>query len=70
MPAGKGLLPGTYKVAIDSADPNGATATPAQYTMRIPVSRIPLKYNGETTLTAQVTESGPNQFDFDLTSTH
>jgi hypothetical protein len=70
MPATKGLLPGMYKVAIDSADPNGATATPAQYTMRIPVSRIPLNYNGETTLTAQVTDSGPNQFDFDLTSTH
>jgi hypothetical protein len=70
MPAEKGLLPGAYKVAIDSADPSGATATAAQYTMRIPVSRIPVKYNGETTLTAQVTDSGPNQFDFDIKSAH
>lgn len=70
MPAEKGLLPGAYKVAIDSADPSGATATPAQYTMRIPVSRIPLKYNGETTLTAQVTDSGPNQFNFEIKSAH
>jgi hypothetical protein len=31
LPAGKGLLPGDYKVAIDSADASGETASPVQY---------------------------------------
>jgi hypothetical protein len=68
LPAVKGLQPGSYKVAIDSADPTGQTATPTQYSMAIPVSRIPLKYNGETTLTADVTADGDNEFDFQLES--
>jgi len=68
LPAGKGLLPGDYKVAIDSADATGETASPVQYSMRIPVSRIPAKYNGETLLSAEVTSTGANQFDFDLTT--
>jgi hypothetical protein len=68
LPAGKGLLPGDYKVAIDSADASGETASPVQYSMRIPVSRIPAKYNGETMLSAEVTSTGANQFDFDLTT--
>jgi hypothetical protein len=68
LPAGKGLLPGDYKVAIDSADATGETASPVQYSMRIPVSRIPSKYNGETLLSAEVTSAGANQFDFDLTT--
>jgi len=50
MPAEKGLLPGKYLVAIDSADPHGPTAHPDQYTMEIPMSKIPAKYNLETTL--------------------
>ena len=68
LPAGKGLLPGDYKVAIDSADATGETASPVQYSMRIPVSRIPAKYNGETLLSVEVTSTGANQFDFDLTT--
>ena len=68
LPAAKGLQPGSYQVAIDSADPTGQTATPTQYSMAIPVSRIPLKYNGETTLTADVTADGDNEFDFQLES--
>jgi hypothetical protein len=68
LPAGKGLLPGDYKVAIDSADATGETASPIQYSMKIPVSRIPAKYNGQTLLSAAVTSTGANQFDFDLTT--
>jgi hypothetical protein len=68
LPASKGLLPGDYKVAIDSADATGETASPVQYSMSIPVSRIPAKYNGETLLSAEVTSTGANQFDFDLTT--
>lgn len=68
IPSEKGLMPGLYRVAIDSADPNGATASPTQYSMSIPVSRIPLKYNGESVLKAKVTEAGDNRFDFALES--
>jgi hypothetical protein len=68
LPAGKGLLPGDYKVAIDSADATGETASPVQYSMSIPISRIPAKYNGETVLSAKVTSTGANQFDFDLST--
>jgi len=64
--ADKGLLPGSYKVAIDSADSTGKTASPVEYSMAIPVSRIPLKYNGETTLVAAVDAAGDNVFDFQL----
>jgi hypothetical protein len=68
IPREKGLMPGLYKVAIDSADPSGATASPTEYSMSIPVSRIPLKYNGESVLTAEVTKGGDNRFDFALES--
>jgi hypothetical protein len=64
--ADKGLLPGSYKVAIDSADSTGKTASPVQYSMAIPVSRIPLKYNGETTLVAAVDATADNVFNFQL----
>jgi hypothetical protein len=64
--ADKGLLPGSYKVAIDSADSTGKTASPVEYSMAIPVSRIPLKYNGETTLVAAVDATADNVFNFQL----
>jgi len=64
--AGKGLLPGNYKVAIDSADSTGKTASPVEYSMAIPVSRVPLKYNGETTLVAAVDAAADNVFNFQL----
>jgi hypothetical protein len=64
--ADKGLLPGNYKVAIDSADSTGKTASPVVYSMAIPVSKIPLKYNGETTLVAAVDAAADNVFNFQL----
>jgi hypothetical protein len=69
IPDGKGLRPGEYKVAIDAADEGGATGTPgADYTMVIPLSKIPPKYNTETTLKAQVISDGDNDFVFDLST--
>jgi hypothetical protein len=68
IPHEKGLLPGRYQVSIDSADPDGQTASPTEYSMSIPVSRIPLKYNGKSELTAEVSETSANRFDFALES--
>jgi hypothetical protein len=68
IPDGKGLLPGEYRVAIDSADEGGKTSTPGTYTMVIPLSKIPPKYNTDTTLTARVTLDGENHFVFDLST--
>jgi hypothetical protein len=68
VPAEKGPLPGKYRVAIDSADANGPTARPDQYTMEIPMSRIPPRYNLETTLTVNVEDRSSNEFVFDLES--
>jgi hypothetical protein len=68
VPAEKGLLPGNYRVAIDSADTNGPTARPDQYTMEVPMSRIPPRYNLDTKLTAVVEPSASNEFVFDLES--
>jgi len=68
IPDGKGLLPGEYKVAVDAPDEGGETGTPGGYTMVIPLSRIPEKYNAKTTLTAQVKPEGENRFVFDLST--
>ena len=66
--AERGLLPGKYLVAIDAADPGQAAARPDHPAMNIPISKIPLRYNGETELSAEVSAGGINQFDFALTS--
>jgi hypothetical protein len=70
IPADHGLLPGRYSVAIDSADKTGATARPEHQAMEIPVSGIPLRYNGMTQLSADVDSSKSNRFDFALVSDH
>lgn len=65
----KGLTPGKYKVSITSAA--GGTA-PAEETpgpaLPPPKELIPAKYNVGSTLKAEVTATGPNTFDFDLSS--
>ena len=66
IPAEHGLLPGKYQVAIDAADPGDAQARPDHPGMAIPVSKIPLRYNGETELMAEISADGENQFDFPL----
>jgi hypothetical protein len=68
IPGGKGLQPGEYKVSIDSADESNAGGSVGPYSMVIPRSKIPPRYNTETVLTANVTLDGDNVFVFDLTS--
>jgi hypothetical protein len=70
----KGLVPGTYKVAVNAAgaSPDAAAGKPAEpgrptRTSR-PTELIPSKYNGETKLTAEVKKGGPNNFEFALES--
>lgn len=68
IPDGKGLRPGNYKVAVDSADEDSVGGTAGPYTMVIPKSKIPPRYNTETNLTAEVLADGDNYFIFELTS--
>jgi hypothetical protein len=69
IPADKGLLPGKYIVRIDSAQETGPAPTgpPGPESMtQVATNLIPPQYNVNSTLTAEVTESGDNKFDFDL----
>jgi len=66
VPAEQGLYPGKYFVAIDASDPTQTAARPDHPGMAIPVSRIPLRYNGETELTAEINADDDNRFDFAL----
>jgi hypothetical protein len=68
IPDGKGLLPGTYNVTIDSADENNEGGNAGPYTMVIPRSKIPAQYNTETILKADVTSDGDNFFVFELST--
>lgn len=69
--ARRGLMPGQYKVMISmagSAPEPKAEAIPGDSSL-VPVAPelIPAKYNSESLLTAEVTPSGENRFDFELT---
>jgi hypothetical protein len=69
VPAPKGLLPGTYVVRINAAEETGPAPTgpPGPESMtQTAKNRIPPQYNVDTTLSAEVTEGGRNEFDFDL----
>jgi len=68
----QGLVPGRYKVLISSAheppsDPAKADALPG---MSGPPLKelLPVRYNSQSTLTAEVKKDAPNTFDFPLTS--
>ncbi|WP_152053899.1 hypothetical protein [Tautonia marina] len=67
-----GLVPGTYVVRISSASGEEVAVTgegdaqmPGLGPIH-PIELIPSKYNTESTLTAEVTSSGSNTFDFSL----
>ena len=70
----EGLVPGKYQVMIFGAAAEGEPA-PAKAEMpgdtpppkKAVKEPIPAKYNAKSELTAQVTQGGPNTFDFDLT---
>lgn len=68
VPAESGLAPGKYTVRISSTEGGG----PSTGGLRDDVpeveakERIPAQYNVQTTLTAEVKESGENKFDYDI----
>jgi hypothetical protein len=77
---GHGPVPGTYKVAINSApvtptepakdtsvSPGGRRDAKAR-AKEMPKETLPAKYNSKTTLEAQVKEGGSNTFDFPMKS--
>lgn len=65
--AENGLKPGPYQVRITSSTGGQAStdAMPGEVT-EVPKQRIPSQFNSQTTLKADVTESGENRFDFDI----
>ncbi|MCC9606508.1 hypothetical protein LOC68_17505 [Blastopirellula sp. JC732] len=69
--ANSNMKPGKYKVAIRATQPDsGLDADAAMNRGPQPpfVDPIPKKYSDKTELTVEVTEAGPNKFDFDLKS--
>jgi hypothetical protein len=70
----QGLPPGKYRVEIYSNDESNeksslvATSGTAGSMPPPGIERIPPKYNLQSTLTVEMTPSGPTQFDFDLKS--
>jgi hypothetical protein len=68
IPAEQGLRPGHYKVMISSSDPKNRVVDPDSPPGYLPVpkDRIKPQYNALTTLTADVTASGNNAFNFEV----
>lgn len=68
METNQGLPPGKYNVRISSpqeSKKSAASTLPAG----VPppgIEQIPRRYNAETTLVVEVTDSGPTTFDFEL----
>jgi hypothetical protein len=75
IPTDEGLVVGTYKVMISSVgegkekaapgEASGEGAMPGLGPLHAP-ELIPPQYNTKSELTANVTEEGPNEFNFDL----
>ncbi len=70
VPAEQGLLPGKYVVRISSteeANPGAPLGPPGPEAETVQNKQlIPPEYNTQSTLTAEVTEDGDNQFDFQI----
>jgi len=67
----KGLPPGKYRVRINASQGDEQVSTseaPGPSSAAPPKSLLPPKYNTQTELDCEVTEAGPNQFDFALES--
>lgn len=74
IPRSEGLVPGTYKVSISSEGDPPSKAKNVEPAGDMPglgplhaQELIPLKYNTQTTLTAEVTKGGKNTFEYKLT---
>jgi hypothetical protein len=72
IPAEFGLLPGKYRVSITAGDgrtrPDAAPDQPPGPTGANIVSkdRVPKEYNVESKVEVDVTDKGPNVFDYDI----
>lgn len=72
IPEEKGLPVGKYRVTINAADTGavgglGSDGLPGDVAP-VPKELIPAKYNTETTLTAEVGDKEPYEFNYDLKS--
>lgn len=69
IPADGGLLPGKYRVRISAGDstapedPNQMPGPGGNYVMK---DKIPADYNTKSKIEVEVTDKGPNQFDYDI----
>lgn len=74
LPPESGLVAGEYKVSISAVKEirrkrSGAATAPSDEFDTTPTREtIPPRYNVQTQLTADVTDSGPNEFNFLVTS--
>jgi hypothetical protein len=72
IPQGKGLLPGRYRVNVYIGDGtsgagNASPDTPARRPgTKRGKERAPPEFNKESKQVREVTEGGPNRFDFDI----
>jgi len=70
IPKDKGLSPGRYKVTIYAGDGRSgagdASPDPPKGGGKAGKERIPAKYNEKSEIVKEVTQGGPNQFDFDI----
>lgn len=66
----RGPTPGEYRVEIRASAPSGKQVKDSfgQASIAEMESIIPDRYNDKTTLRAEITASGPNQFDFSLST--
>lgn len=67
--ADAGLAPGKYKVLItagDSTTPANPDEPPGPSGNFVMKDRIPPEFNSRSKLEVEVTDKGPNQFDFDI----
>ena len=68
IPAARGLVPGTYRVAISAPEPGGQLTAAEKAAGASPKARetMPAKYNAATELTAEIRVGAANRFDFNL----
>lgn len=65
IPAESGLFAGKYRVEV-SAGGNGPPVEEVPGGIKVAKETIPAKYNKNSQLTAEVTKTGPNIFEFKL----
>jgi hypothetical protein len=66
----RGPTPGEYRVEIRASSPSGKQVKDSfgQASIAEMESIIPDRYNDKTTLRAEITAAGPNQFDYSLST--